>query len=76
LVRHTEQKLLELGAPIPALGQQAPQLLAQATTLSDDQRKRVAEAFGAAMSNHTSIRKQSTQLTQGQKLCHAKLVNA
>ena len=29
LVRHTEQKLLELGEPITALGQQAQQLLAQ-----------------------------------------------
>ena len=31
LVRHTEQQLLELGEPITALGQQAQQLLAQAT---------------------------------------------
>jgi hypothetical protein len=38
LVRHTEQKLLQLGAPITALGQQAQHLLAHATTLSETQR--------------------------------------
>ena len=76
LVRHTEQKLLELGEPITALGQQAQHLLAQATTLSDAQRKRVTEAFTAALSNHVHIRTQSTRLTQGQKLRHCKLVNA
>ena len=38
LVRQTTQKLLELGEPIPTLGQQAQPLLAQATGLSDAQR--------------------------------------
>jgi hypothetical protein len=76
LVRHTEQKLLELGAPITALGQQAQQLLDQATTLSDVQRKRLADAFNTALSSHAHIRKQSTRLTHGQKLRHCKLVNA
>jgi hypothetical protein len=76
LVRHTEQKLLALGEPITALGQHAQQLLDQATTLSDAQRKRVAEAFNAALSSHARIRTQSTRLTQGQKLRHCKLVNA
>jgi hypothetical protein len=76
LVRHTEQQLLELGKPITALGHQAQQLLAQATALSDSTRKRWDEAFNAAMSSHAHIRKQSPQLTQGKKLCHAKLVNA
>ena len=38
LVRHTERKLLALGQPIQALGQQAQQLLAQATDLQDTQR--------------------------------------
>ena len=76
LVRHTEQQLLELGKSITALGQQAQQLLAQATAQSDSTRARLAEAFNAAMSNHTHIRKQSTQLTQGKKLRHCKLVNA
>ena len=76
LVRHTEQKLLELGEPITALGQQAQQLLAQATALSDATRARFAEAFNAAMHNHAHIRQQSTRLIQGKKLPHCKLVNA
>jgi hypothetical protein len=76
LVRHTAQKLLELGEPITALGQQAQQLLAQATTLSDSTRARCAEAFTAAMHSHAHIRQQSPRLIQGKKLCHCKLVNA
>ena len=76
LVRHTEQQRLELGQPIPALGQQAQQLLTQAPALSDATRPRLAEAFHAAMHSHTHIRKQSTPLTQGKKLHHCKLVNA
>ncbi len=76
LVRHTEQKLLELGEPITALGQHAQQLLAQATTRSDATRERVAEAFNAAMHSHARIRQQSTQLIHGKKLPHCKLVNA
>ena len=76
LVRQTEQQLLELGKPIIALEQQAQQLLTQATALSDTTRERLADAFHAAMSNHTHIRKQSTQLTQGKKLRHCKLINA
>jgi len=76
LVRQTEQKLLELGEPITALGQHAQQLLAQASTLSDAQRKRVADAFNAALRTHAQIRQQSTRLIHGQKLRHCKLVNA
>jgi Transposase DDE domain len=76
LVRQTEQQLLELGKPIIALEQQAQQLLTQATALSDSTRERLADAFNAALSNHTHIRKQSTQLTQGKKLRHCKLINA
>jgi hypothetical protein len=76
LVRQTEQQLLDLGKPIIALEQQAQQLLTQATALSDSTRARLAEAFNAAMSSHTHIRKQSTQLTQGKKLRHCKLINA
>ena len=76
LVRQTEQKLLELGKPITALGQQAQHLLDQATALSDSTRERFAEAFNAAMRRHAHIRTQSTQLTQGKKLRHCKLVNA
>jgi hypothetical protein len=76
LVRQTEQKLLELGEPITALGQHAQQLLAQATALSDTRRARVAEAFNAAMRSHAHIRQQSTRLSHGKKLRHCKLVNA
>jgi hypothetical protein len=76
VVRQTEQKLLQLGAPILTLGQQAQHLLAQATTFNDAQRQRVTETFQAALSRHADIRKQSTRLTQGQKLRHCKLVNA
>src|SRR5712692_6651835 len=76
LVRQTEQRLLALGEPITALGQQAQQLLDQTTALSDSTRARLADAFNTAMSSHTHIRTPSTQLTQGKKLCHAKLVNA
>ena len=76
LVRHTEQQLLELGKPIIALEQQAQQLLTQATVLSDSTRARLAEAFNAAMSSHTHIRQQSTQLTHGKKLRHCKRINA
>jgi hypothetical protein len=76
LVRQTEQKLLELGEPITALGQHAQQLLAQATALSDTRRARFAEAFNAAMRSHAHIRQQSTRLIHGKKLRHCKLVNA
>jgi hypothetical protein len=76
LVRQTAQKLLQIGAPITALGQQAPQLVAQATMLSDAQRQRITETFSAALSNHAHLRRPSTQLTHGQPLRHCKLVNA
>jgi hypothetical protein len=76
LVRQTEQTLLQLGEPIAALGQQAQAILDRATTLSDTQRKRVAEVLNAALSSHARIRKQSTRLIHGQKLPHCKLVNA
>ena len=76
LVRQTEQKLLELGEPITALGQHAQHLLAQATALSDSTRARFAEAFSAAMRSHAHIRQQSTRLIHGKQLRHCKLVNA
>ena len=75
LVRHTEQKLLQLGEPLTALGQQAQLLLDQATTPRDAQRQRTTEAFNAALSSPAHIRTQSTRLTHGQKLRHCKLVN-
>ena len=76
LVRQTEQKLLQLGEPIIALGKQAQHLLDQAATLNDAQRKRITEACNTALSRHAYIRKQSTRLTHGQKLLHCKLVHA
>jgi hypothetical protein len=76
VVRHTEQKRLQLGAPMLTLGQQAQHLLDQATTLRDAQRQRVTETFQAALSRYADIRKQSTRLTQGQQLRHCKLVHA
>jgi hypothetical protein len=76
LVRHTEQPLLQLGEPLAAWGQQAQHLLAQATTLSDEQRQRGAAAFTVALSNPARIRKQSLRLTHGQQLQHCQLVNA
>ena len=42
-VRHTAQQLLELGQPITTLGQQAQQLLTQATALSEATRKRLGK---------------------------------
>lgn len=76
LVRQTEHKGLALGEPSAALGQQARPLLDQTTVLSDAQRTRVVDAFNAAMSNHTHIRTQSTQRTNGKTLRHGKRVNA
>jgi hypothetical protein len=76
LVRHTAQQRLALGKPIIALEQQAQQLLTPATALSDSTRERLAETFNAAISRNTHISKQSTQLTQGKKRRHGKLINA
>jgi hypothetical protein len=76
LVRQTEQRLLELGTPITALGQQAQQLLEQTTALSEATRRRFAQEFNEVMCRHTHIRKQSQRLTHGKKLSHGKLVNA
>jgi hypothetical protein len=76
LVRQTEHKRLALGEPSAALGQQARPLLDQPTVLSDAQRTRVVDAVNAAMSNHTHIRTQSTQRTNGKTLRHGKRVNA
>jgi Transposase DDE domain len=76
LVRQTERQLLALGAPIPALGQQAQQLLAQAHALNEAQRERLAAELTAALGAHEHIRTQSGRLTQGKKLTHWKIVNA
>jgi hypothetical protein len=76
LVRQTEHKLLELGAPIATFGHKAKEHLDRATALSASRRQRLSRALTAAMSNHAHIRTQSKRLTQGKKLRHCKLVNA
>ncbi len=68
LVRQTEQQLLELGKPLPALAQQTQQSLHQATPLSESQRERGLRELSTAMDAHEQIRTQSTRLTQGKKL--------
>jgi Transposase DDE domain len=76
LVRQTERQLLALGQSIPLLGQQAQQLLEQATDLNDAQREGLALKLTAALGAHAHIRQQSGRLTQGKKLRHCKIVNA
>lgn len=76
LVRHTEHQLLTLGEPIKTFALKAHERLAQTRTLREAQRQRLTLALTTAMSHHKDIRKQSTRLTQGKKLCHYKLVNA
>jgi hypothetical protein len=76
LVRHTERQLLALGQSIPALGQQAQQLLAQATEGNDAQREGLALKLTTALGAHAQIRQQSGRLTHGKKLRHCKIVNA
>lgn len=76
LVRQTEQQLLELGKPLPALAQQTQQSLHQATQLSESQRERWLRELSTAMDAHEQIRAQSQRLTQGKKLSHCKIVNA
>ena len=76
LVRHTEQQLLALGAPIKILALKAIERLDQTRTLREAQRQQLTLALTTAMSHHEAIRKQSARLTQGKKLSHYKLVNA
>jgi hypothetical protein len=76
LVRQTEHQLLALGEPITTFGLKAKERLEHTLTLSEAQRQRLTLALSTAMSHHAHIRKQSTQLTQGKKLSHFKLVNA
>lgn len=76
LVRQTEQQLLELGAGIATLGQQAHACLEHTSALSEAQRERLSEALTTAMRHHEHIRRQSKHLTQGKKLGHFKVVNA
>jgi hypothetical protein len=58
------------------LALKAHERLAQTRTLREAQRQRLTLALTTAMSHHADIRQQSTRRTQGQKLCHSKLVNA
>jgi hypothetical protein len=76
LVRHTEERLLDLGASIPTSGRQAQERLTQTTALPEPQRERLTRALATAMRAHEHIRTQSTRLTQGKKLRHCKVVNA
>ena len=76
LVRQTERQLLKLGQPIPALGQQAQQVLAQTTALPPAQRERLTRELTTALGAQDQIRKQSQRLTHGKKLAHCKIVNA
>ena len=76
LVRHTEHQLLTLGEPTQTFALKAHERLAQTRTLREAQRQRLTLALTTAMRHHEDIRKQSTRLTQGKKLCHSKLVNA
>ncbi len=76
LVRQTEQQLLALGQPLPALGQQAQQVLAQAPEFTAAQRERLTRELSTALSAQDQIRKQSQRLTPGKQLPHCKIGNA
>lgn len=76
LVRHTEQRLLDLGASIYSYGRQAQERLEQTTALPAPQRERLTRALATALHAHEHIRTQSKRLIQGKKLHHCKVVNA
>jgi hypothetical protein len=76
LVRHTEQPLLALGAPIKTLALKAIERLDQPRTLREAQRQHLPLARTTAMRHHEDIRQQSARLTQGKKLRHDKLGKA
>ena len=76
LVRHTEQRLLDLGESIQTYSRQAQERLEQTTALHDPQRERLTRELATAMRAHEHIRTQSKRLTQGKKLHHFKVVNA
>jgi len=76
LVRHTEQRLLDLGASIQTYSRQAQERLEQTTALHDPQRERLTRELATAMRAHEHIRTPSKRLTQGKKLHHFKVVNA
>lgn len=76
LVRQTERQLLDLGAPMATLTQQALHVLHKAPNLSASKRERLTSDLHTAMEAHQLIRKQSQRLTQGKRLSHCKIVNA
>jgi hypothetical protein len=76
LVRHTETHLVAVGSAIATLAQEAQQALAQAPSLSDAKRERVASDLNTAIQAHQQMRTQSRRLPQGKGLTHCKIVNA
>ena len=76
LVRHTETRLLEMGAQVLPLAQAVQDLLHGATHVSADQRARLSTQLTAALDAHHRIARQSRRLTQGKALSHCKIANA
>jgi hypothetical protein len=76
LVRHTEQRLLDLGESIQTYGRQAQERLEQTTALHDPQRERLPRELTMARRAHAHLRTPSKRLTQGKKLPHCTVVNA
>jgi hypothetical protein len=76
LVRQTETRLLEMGAPVLPLAQAAQASLHGATHVSAGQRVRLDTQLTAALEAHHRIARQSRRLTQGKGLAHCKIVNA
>ncbi len=76
LVRQTERHLLELGQSIEVWSQQAKELLAPDSHLSEAQRQRLLRDLEAASDAHRQLTKPSQRLTQGNKLRQCKIVNA
>jgi hypothetical protein len=76
LVRQTETRLLEMGAPVLPLAQAAQASLHGATHMSADQRARLSTQLTAALDTHHRIAHQSRRLTQGKALSQCKIVNA
>jgi hypothetical protein len=76
LVRQTETRLLEMGAPVLPLAQAAQASLHGATHVSADQRARLDTQLTAALEAQQRIAHQSRRLTQGKALSHGQIVNA
>jgi hypothetical protein len=76
LVRQTETRLWELGAPVLPLAQAAQASLHGATHVSAGQRVRLDTQLPAALEAHHRSACQSRRLTQGKGWSHGKIVNA